>query len=255
MNLLKKLRQKFLSNAPAASDVTHPESEVPTLDNVLHKQILTHLTALFPSLQIEKQGDEFILKPYRLILQASVVERTEHPTAIVLALGMWLRHAEYFPEAMMECLAGIGENDFDAIDRGVQNYLHSVLPVVIEALEGYHIPDLDIVSATNEVLWHPIVSELQLQGAWARQIDQTDDRHFLTLLKPFLLQHLTPQPIHWLKVYASKLPDGEFIGECLLNNEPWPEGLALIQDNTEAWPTGGDFAGQKQFIIFRRCGP
>ncbi|WP_022824950.1 DUF6348 family protein [Hymenobacter norwichensis] len=254
MKFLRKLRQVLRSDAPSAPVVANPEPDAPTLDNLLHEQIFTQLPVLFPDLQIEKQGDEFVLRPYMLTLEASVIERTEHPDIIVLGLDMRLRHPEFFPGAIVECLAGIGENDFDAINRGVQNYLHSVLHVVIEALEGCHIPNLDIVSATNEVLWHPLVSELQLQGVWARQIDQTDDHHFLTLLKPYLLQHLTSQPIQWLKVYASKLPDGEFIGECMLNNEPWQEGLTVIQRDTEAWPTAGDFAGQKQFFVFRQCG-
>jgi len=50
------------------------------------------------------------------------------------------------------------------------------------------------------------------------------------------------------------MPNGEFIGDCLLDNEPWPAGLALLAQEAATWETAGQFAGQKQFFLFRQCG-
>jgi len=61
---------------------------------------------------------------------------------------------------------------------------------------------------------------------------------------------LDNRPCHWLKIYASKMPSGEFIGDCLLNNEPWAAGLALLAQEVATWETAGQFAGQKQFVFF-----
>ena len=90
---------------------------------------------------------------------------------------------------------------------------------------------------------------------WSHRLEEVDENYWFSLLKDKLLERLLPQPFNWVKIYAIKMPEGNFIGECNLNNESWEIGLAAVQHEAEGWELAeGDFAGQKQFLVFRRCG-
>ncbi|WP_394346413.1 DUF6348 family protein [Hymenobacter metallicola] len=251
MSLIQKLRHVFGPARPTSQPTT---PEPPTqVERVLQQQLVTRLQEVFPGLQVARHGDQIVIAPYSLMLDTTVFERTQHPNAVVLGLGFRLIHSQFFPAGIVECLAGLGENDSDAIDSGIQNYLHSGFSTVVEALEGNHNPALNITSATG-ALWHSTLSPIQVQGAWADRQEHINEHHFFDLLKPQLLRQLTSEALCWLKLYTSKQPSGEIIAECLLNNEPWQEGLALVYQDAEQWPASAAFAGQKQFLVFRRCG-
>jgi len=141
---------------------------------------------------------------------------------------VWAYQAAYFPSGLVDCLAGIGTGDADAFTNAANSYVTGVLRTIIQALSAAYSPALDCYIRASHLKWHPLASELQVQGAWASKINALDDEYFLGLLQPYLTRVLDNRPCHWLKIYASKMPSGEFIGDCLLNNEPWAAGLALL---------------------------
>jgi hypothetical protein len=185
-----------------------------------------------------------------------VLNQTRHPTAFTCTLAVRVVHSTYFPQGLDEYLAGIGHDEVEALTNGAQIYVAGVFATILDSLAGQHEPALDLVSATGQPLWHPLLGLLQVQGAWSNQgAPELRAESWWELLKPALLSHLVPQPFHWLKVYASRQPNGKFIGECKLNNEPWEEGLILVQEQAATWLYPGQFAGQKQFILLRQCPP
>lgn len=179
-------------------------------------------------------------------------ERTEHPDTVVYGLRLQLTHQRFFPIGVVDCLAGIGNTDAEAIESGARNYVGSVFSVVVEALLGGYEPLLDF-RTQDSALGHTMLGPLHVQGMWARYSDELNGNLFLELLKPYLLPRFVLQPFHWLKLYISRQPNGEFFGDCLFDNNPWPEGLAILKDVAAQWPEKGTFAGQKQFIMFRNC--
>lgn len=190
-----------------------------------------------------------------LTLTCLVGDRQQHPQAVVYGLEVRAYQAAYFPNGLVDCLAGIGTDDADAFTKAAHNYVTGILWTIIEALSAAHSPALDFYGRAGRLKWHPLVGSLQVQGAWAAQRAALDDEHFLQLFQPHLTELLGDQPCHWLKIYASKMPSGEFIGDCMLDNEPWAAGLALLAQEVTAWEMAGQFAGQKQFLLFRQCAP
>lgn len=255
MGIFDKLRQLIRADRHTSAAAAPLVSKVVPLDEQLLQELLQQLQEQYPDLKTERYADHLLVAPHFWQLDAAVVERTEHPNAVVLALALRLKHPQHFPAGITDCLAGIGEDDADAIRSGVHSYLISVFSAVLEAYSGGHTPELDMV--TDQKLWHPVVSAVQVQGGWNQRLDEVDERTFFQQLRPALVEvlpRLPPQPFHWLKVYASRQPEGEFVGECMLDNQPWETGLALLQQAVAQWPFEDEFAGQKQFIVFRLCG-
>ena len=252
MSLLSRVK-RLLGFAEQIVPIETPTaSEIPAIEREFQRQLYEQIALQFTDLAIELRVEQLLFYNGQLALESSVFERTEHPNAVVLGLRLCLTHQRFFPTGIIDCLAGIGSTDAEAVEAGARNYVGSVFSVVIEALLGGYEPSLDF-RTKDSALWHTMLGPLHVQGLWAMHSDTLDDSHFLELLKPLLLPRFKLQPFHWLKLYVSRQPSGEFFGDCLFDNDPWPEGLAILKEVAAQWPEEGVFAGQKQFIMFRNC--
>lgn len=188
-----------------------------------------------------------------LFLEASITNRVVHTDAIILELNIVASHATLFAGGISDFLAGSGTNDSMAIKAGVASYVAGVFSTILHGLTSEHQPAQDF--NVNKDLWHPVAGTLQVQGAFAG--DTTlDDLRFLKLLKPLLVNKLstsTDTTLHWVKVYVSRQVNGSITQECEYDNNPLPEGNAILKRYAENWKVN-DFAGQKQFFMLRKCG-
>jgi hypothetical protein len=252
MSLLSQVK-KLLGFTGQVVPIEKPTaSETPAIEREFQRQLHEQIALNFPDFSTEVANGQLLLDSRQLSLESNVFERTEHPNAVVYGLRLRLTHQRFFPSGIVDCLAGIGSTDAEAIESGARNYVGSVFSVVVEALLGGYEPLLDF-RTSDSALWHTMLGPLHVQGMWAKHSDELDGNLFFELLKPHLLPRFALQPFHWLKLYISRQPDGEFFGDCLFDNTPWPEGLAILQDAAAQWPEKGVFAGQKQFIMFRNC--
>lgn len=252
MSLLSKVKRLLGFTEQVATVEMPTASETPAIERDFQRQLQEQIRLQFPDFAIEVSGKQLLLDNGQLSLESSVFERTEHPNAVVLGLRLCLTHKRFFPTGIVDCLAGIGSTDAEAVEAGARNYVGSVFSVVVEALLGGYEPSLDF-RTQDGALWHTMLGPLHVQGIWAQRTNELNDSQFLELLKPHLLPRFTLQPFHWLKPYVSRQPSGTSFGDCLFDNEPWPEGLAILQEVAMQWPEEGAFAGQKQFIMFRNC--
>jgi hypothetical protein len=256
MSLLHRIRQLFQPVPPALGAAPRPaasQAAEPGPDCLFSAQVAQAVQTHLPELRCTLSGNQLSISSLTLTCLAG--ERRQHPQAVVYGLEVRAYQAAYFPDGLVDCLAGIGADDASAFTNAAHSYVTGVLWPIIEALSAAHSPALDFHSRAGRLKWHPLVGPLQVQGAWAAQRATLDDAHFLRLFQPHLAELLGDQPCHWLKIYASKMPGGEFIGDCLLDNEPWAAGLALLAQEAAAWETAGQFAGQKQFLLLRQCAP
>lgn len=161
-------------------------------------------------------------------------------------------HPLFFPQGIDENLMGVGETIESKIDTGLDNYLNSTFKPIMEGFLDSHDPEADLLVKTNEseILWHPKLGDLMMQGQWEHQPDWN---YLFEILRDKIAAQLTNDKFNWLKIYISKRADGTIIGECLFNNQPWPGGTEAITNVAELWQVKGEFMGLKQFIMFRRC--
>lgn len=184
------------------------------------------------------------------IATAIIDNPNNHPS--IIHLMVLTKHPVYFPNGIEENLVGIGSNTEDKTESVLNNYLSTTFNPIMEAFTDSHDSALDFTSTETgrEILWHPKPGNISLQGKWTAE---PEENVFLSLLKEKIKPKLANQKFNWLKVYISKQNNGEPMGECLVNNEPWPEGYEIIYKYAETWKNEGVFHGSKQFIMFRRC--
>ena len=252
MGFISSIKRLLGFSESAASVETPTAPETLAIEQVFQRQLQQHIVLHFTDLAIKTGEKTLSFYDGELVLESEVFERTQHPNAVVYGLRLCLVHKRFFSTGIVDCLAGIGNTDAEAIETGARNYVGSVFSVVMEALAGGYEPLLDF-RTEDSALWHTMLGPLHVQGIWATRSAELDDTLFLELLKPLLLPQFELQPFHWLKLYISRQPSGEFIGDCFFDNAPWAEGVEKLKELAAQWPEQGAFAGQKQFIMFRNC--
>jgi Family of unknown function (DUF6348) len=185
------------------------------------------------------------------IATAVIDDPSYHPTLLHLVTST--HHPLAFPDGIEDGLTGLGDTHQEQAETAVENYLANTFAVIQDSLEDRHTPTLDFLLPTDGrgILWHPNVSGISYQGAWPSHYEEEDPLY--TLLLPSIKPHLHGAKFHWLKTYVAKLPGGEIIAECNLDNEPWPDGHALLTQFASSWEFPDGFYGMKEMMVFRRC--
>ena len=161
-------------------------------------------------------------------------------------------HPTFFPDGIEASLVGFGDTTETKVATVVDNYITDIFTPFIESFKDTHNEASDFISTISgkEVLWHPKMSENSFQGTWKETLDDTN---LFDILKNSLKTAPLDKKINSLKLYIGRQPDGELSMECSLNNEPWNKGLSLLEKYANTWKDKGEFKGQKQFIMLRRC--
>lgn len=253
MNVFRRLvTGAFSSLALATPACEAPSSTSDSLDHAFREDLKAVIANLSPQVKVSLQSEQLELAPLGITLETKVVEQTTHPNAVIAMLGVRLSHPQYFPLPLQVYLAGYGTTPAEAVANGAQTYGSGVLEPVLEALSGTQEPTLDGIKQADGSNWQPVVGPLQVQGAWTG-VPELDPQHLLSLFTPLLQQLHFHRPFHWLRLYLSRQPNGKAIVECLLDNEPWEDGAKRLQAEVETWPYAGQFAGQKQLLLFRQA--
>lgn len=185
-----------------------------------------------------------------LEIASALVPGEFHPSILpVIAITI---HKEHFPQGIEASFMGLGTTVEDQVASACDNYIPNIFNTIIEALSDKRAPGLDFTSTIEgkEVLWHPHSSDNVFQGAWNTTPAETD---LYSIVADEAKGLLPDKKLNWLKLYISRQPDGSISGECLLNNEVWTEGYYLLEHYAKTWKDEGEFLGQKQFIVYRRC--
>jgi len=174
-----------------------------------------------------------------------------HPT--ILNLMVLTMQKEYFPNGIEENIVGMGTNIQDKANMAIDNFINTTFLPIIDSFTDSHNDELDFTINKNgtDILWHPKLGDLTLQGNWE---SQPNGEPIFELLHEKLKSKLSNNKLNWLKVYIAKNKDSnEIHSECRLNNEPWEEGVSIVEEYAKTWVMTSGFQGMKQFIMFRKC--
>lgn len=172
-----------------------------------------------------------------------------HPS--IIQLHIVAIHKVYFPNGIHENIVGVGTTLQEKVATVIDNYLLTTFPPIIDSFSDSHYLELDFTDHNN-ILWHPKLGSLSVQGQW-ENIADNDNEPIFDILKERFKYIMADQKINWLKIYVSRFENNKIIAECLLNNQHWSEGFEDMVEYVKTWGQSGTFLGQKQFIMFRRC--
>lgn len=117
MSLLHRLRQ-LLQPAPAIVSAPLPKaSQAVELepDDLFSAQVAQAIRFHLPEQSFTLIGNQLTING--LTLTCLVGDRQQHPQAVVYGLEVRAYQAAYFPNGLVDCLAGIGTDDADALPR------------------------------------------------------------------------------------------------------------------------------------------
>jgi hypothetical protein len=241
----------FFKKKPSDNKQSDAE-QTPPIDNnsFLLETLNSRLTKLGYQVERHPQYLALIVNSELEIATVIIDNPNNHPS--VLQLMILTIHSMYFPNGIEENIVGIGESIRDKVASVIDNYINTTFLPIMDSFSDSHSPELDfsITIDGREILWHPKLGNLTLQGQWN---SQPQNEPFFEVIKEKLKKKLTSNKLNWLKLYISKRADGTIIGECNFNNQPWKDGLDDITEYAKSWEMKSNFQGLKQFIVFRRC--
>ncbi|TDN40610.1 hypothetical protein E4631_10125 [Hymenobacter sp. UV11] len=165
MKLIHQLRQLFTNSLPPVPKLTLPPPTPSTIQDTFAQEITSALQNHYPSLLIQTSYNHLHINSLNLEINCLVGERNQHPHAVIFGLEVRIFNEHYFPGGIVDCLAGIGEDDATAIAKGAVNHVDGVLLTIIQALSASHAAELDFEDSQTGKKWHPILGLLQVQGA------------------------------------------------------------------------------------------
>lgn len=222
----------------------------------LNKELLSSIKNNYPELKIVLKGKELVSEN-GLIITTSLVNHRQYPESETFQINYTTQFNNQFPKGIEERLVGIGTDAKSALSNGVQSFIQGQFPVIMDGLNLRHQPelDIDIIGDNGKTHWHPVTGSIQLQGDLATKQDSLIYEKMYKLLSPMLLKKLknSNQDFHWFRYYIGKIKEEDAIGDCYFDNEYCEECMGILKAYTLTWEKS-DFSGQKQFILFRKCG-
>lgn len=164
-----------------------------------------------------------------------------------------INHVQTFYEVMV----APGTSPHEAIMNGVISFNNGFMTGFFNSFAGYYEPEYEITDASGNK-FHVTYSPLQVQGNFTDDITLSQTS-FIDILFPMLKETFSgfqddARDYYLIKIYLSRLPDQQFMGECLYLNSQWEDGLnALWQNDFLKWKVTDQFLGKKQFIFIKKC--
>jgi hypothetical protein len=234
--------------------VPEPENIKLSNEDFFNKEFLNQLKNKYPEFNFRLEGKKMI-SANGLTVEAKIINHKTFPQGESFQINFYTYH-KFLQTSIEERLSGIGENSTAALQYGIRSFLSGQFPVIIDGIDLKHSPemDFDVIDKNEKAHWHPIIGDIQLQGELSRKQDSAIYENTYSFIKPLLISNLkqSNHDFHWIRYYISKMPDGEIIGDCYYDNEPFDEGLEALKKFALTWGTT-EFAGQKQFIMLRHC--
>lgn len=244
----------YLYSSRQKADISNPQTTKLSNEVFLKQEFLNQLRITYPEFNFKLEGEK-ITSIKGLTLEAKIINHRTFQQGSSFQINFYTSH-KFFQNSIEERLVGVGENDTAALKYGVQSFLSGQFPVIVDAIDLKHLPemDFDVIDGNDKTHWHPLIGDIQLQGELSKKQDSTVSEKTYSFIKPLLTSKLkkSNQDFHWFRYYISKMPNGEIIGDCYYDNEPYEEGLEALKRSALMWHTT-EFAGQKQFIMLRHC--
>ena len=170
-----------------------------------------------------------------------------HKSVLSMHIGTYLEDG-FFPQGILDNIAGFGDTDEEKIDSFIENYLSTTFQTIINSLGCLFDKGCDIYR--DNYHWHTSIGNLYLLGKWQTP---RNERDFYNLLIDILPQKFTTEyRIQSLKCFVARTKNG-YVTECLLNNEDWDEGAERLLQYAQSWQDEASFLSIKQLLIFRLC--
>jgi hypothetical protein len=207
---------------------------------------------------VARTNTSLLVTPINVLIGYKLESRSESH----LCVSIEASHPVLFPEGMSDTLVGYGKEDDRAYASAATIWTEGVFPVIHELFIPEEkatdlvtrLPLATIYNDEKTFLSLVYLGPIQATGDFSHDnVVWEEDVYFSMLKIPLrsalnVLHDFDPTKLMCIKCSIFKTPDGTLRYDCWLNNQPWKDGIDLLEEFARTWPVVSSFTGIKQMI-------
>lgn len=181
-----------------------------------------------------------------LSFEARVFDGPPNERAKIIQLDIVVRSPRIAPREIVESMAGIDSDQIAAERHAFGKFLSGPFHVLLTALAN-HACDANpaewLTWKNSSAFWRICDGPLLLHGTEAAS---TAYPEFIRQLEQLFLSSAS-RDVHWVRIFLGSFNGEQAGGEALLDNQPWPEAVALL--NRQKWDFPQEYRSLRHFFI------
>ena len=221
-------------------------------DMLLHR---LHKTITEKNL-IEK--DSIRLLSYDITIEPEIVQ-IEKKNSILCTIYFYVK-APLFDDVFFESSSSIASDEYRAIVLSSDNFVYCALQGILDFLSGVYHHEIETYILDNKKIFtvceSPMIGLGNIENKedfYHEYVGFDEDNGYSSFLwnaikkeVPFMLSN---NRVSFIKTYGAKMPDGEIMAECSINNINNKVLENCVQNEIIKWDNDGEFFSIKQFFF------
>lgn len=151
-------------------------------------------------------------------------------------------------ETLYECSTGMGSDHHQAMGMSQGSFIFGIMDAITKMMNNDNPDQLQSEFAGNQHSWAVYSGNIVGMGEIPK--DFAPDVYW-NALKDHIAKRIGNQKICYIKIYGANIGNGEFIGECRINDIKSDELSNIVAEIVKNWGTS-QFGSHKQFIILKQ---
>ncbi|WP_295298327.1 DUF6348 family protein [uncultured Brachyspira sp.] len=224
----------------------------------IYKQLL--LNRLHKNIQDKNkiENETIRLLTYDVTIEPKIVE-LEEKSSVLCSVYFYIK-APILEEDFYEYCSVIASDKYKAIELVADDFVYCAFNGMIDFLNGVSHHEIDTYILGNKkrfsVCESPIIglgSSIEKEKFYNEYIKNDENNNYSSFLWyaiskeiPFMLAN---NRVNIIKVYGAKMPDGEIVTECYINNNHSESIENAIIEYIDKWDNNEEFFSIKQFFF------
>ncbi|WP_297285392.1 DUF6348 family protein [uncultured Brachyspira sp.] len=224
----------------------------------IYKQLL--LNRLHKNIQDKNkiENETIRLLTYDVTIEPKIVE-LEEKSSVLCSVYFYIK-APILEEDFYEYCSVIANDKYKAIELVADDFVYCAFNGMIDFLNGVSHHEIDTYILGNKkrfsVCESPIIglgSSIEKEKFYNEYIKNDENNNYSSFLWyaiskeiPFMLAN---NRVNIIKVYGAKMPDGEIVTECYINNNHSESIENAIIEYIDKWDNNEEFFSIKQFFF------
>lgn len=224
----------------------------------IYKQLL--LNRLHKNIQDKNkiENETIRLLTYDITIEPKIVE-LEEKSSVLCSVYFYIK-APILEEDFYEYCSVIASDKYKAIELVADDFVYCAFNGMIDFLNGVSHHEIDTYILGNKkrfsVCESPIIglgSSIEKEKFYNEYIKNDENNNYSSFLWyaiskeiPFMLAN---NRVNIIKVYGAKMPDGEIVTECYINNNHSESIENAIIEYIDKWDNNEEFFSIKQFFF------
>lgn len=204
--------------------------------------LLQHLHGCFETEDVI-DNDRLILPKWGITVIPFVSDLKEQ----IVNTGYYILSPEW-DRVMYECSVAMGEDMKQALGMAQGGFMFGIMSAIKNMKTDEETEELETEFAGSIHKWNVYLGDIVGMGEVPQEITT---KMYWDKIKEGIAKRIGNQKLCYVKIYGSNIGDGNYIGECRINDVKIDELSNLVEEMVKTWGTT-QFGSHKQFIMIQQ---